>query len=111
MSKENRGNGFLGQIEGMCAVWPEEGKVTREEVADLLWFFIYGQNVLSQLGRDLRGYSFRQRETTCLLVVRSSLGDTQQVAFTTGRTPTDCVSIFRRKWDEGTCQWSLDKYA
>jgi hypothetical protein len=77
----------------------------------LVWFFLYGENVLSQIGRTWRGCSFRQSETTCLLTVRSSYNGIPDVVFITGRNPTDCVLLFAKKWHADTLAWYPDKYA
>jgi len=84
--------------------------VTEQELRALVWFLNYGQNVFSQVGRDWRGCTFRQSESTCLLVVKSALGPIPQVAFVTGRTPIDCVVIFCKKWHGDTVSWVPDQY-
>lgn len=103
--------GVSTQLDSLLESWPIQGPVTRREAESLLWFFVYGQNVLSESGRDWTGAVFRQRETTCLLVVKSRYGETQDVVFVTGRTPTDCVVLFRKKYLEESLQWIPDRYA
>jgi hypothetical protein len=85
--------------------------LTNQELRALVWFFLYGQNVFSQVGRDWVGCVFRQRELECLLVVKSRREGTQQVAFVTARTPIDCVWVFCKKWYADTVAWSEDKFA
>lgn len=85
--------------------------ITPTELRALVWFFIYGENVLSQIGGTWRGCSFRQNETTCLLVVKATIDDLPQVAFITARTPTDCVVTFCKQWHADRVKWNNDKYA
>lgn len=92
---EYRDNRVISELEHRC----------------LVWFFVYGENVLSQIGWRWRGAVFRQRETQCMLVVKSGTDEVPRVAFVTGRTPTDCVRIFCRQWHNDTCAWYDDKYA
>lgn len=95
IDKEYRDNRVLTELEHRC----------------LVWFFLYGQNVLSQKGMVWRGCVFRQEETSCLLVVKAGPVDTPQVGFVTGRTPIDCVRIFCRRWHDETQEWYEDKFA
>lgn len=85
--------------------------VSETELRALVWFFEYGQNVFSQVGRDWVGCTFRQKETTCLLVVKARLNGTQEVVFVTDRTPIGCVRTFCKKWHADTLRWVPDQYA
>ena len=85
--------------------------LSEEEIRALVWFLHYGQNVYSQSGRDWTGATFRQRETTCLLVAKSRLGDIPQVVFVTDRTPVGCILAFAKQWEADTLTWVPDKYA
>lgn len=85
--------------------------ITELEMRCLVWFFLYGESVFSQFGRTWRGCTFRQSEEQCLLCVKSSWGDTQDVVFITARNPIDCVRIFCRKWHDDTLVWHVDRYA
>ena len=84
--------------------------LSEQELRSLVWFFLYGENVFSQVGRSWAGAVFRQREQGCLLVVKSRLGDVPQVVFLTARTPVDCVRVFCRKWHSDSLQWVEDQY-
>lgn len=85
--------------------------LTEQELRALVWFFLYGENVLSQIGWTWRGCTFRQSETTCLLVVKSGTKDTPQVAFFTDRNPIGCVLGFCKAWHNDRVKWSADQYA
>ena len=90
----------------------KDGRVVSErEHRALVWFLVYGENVFSQIGHTWRGCSFRQSDTTCLMTVKGGTKSIPQVAYVTGRTPTDCVVIFCRKWHGDRVQWFPDKYA
>lgn len=102
---------ILEYLKTIDAGMKDQRVVTETELRALVWFFEYGLNVFSQLGRSWRGCSFRQGETTCSFVVRSGIGDTQDVAFITGRNPMDCVLIFCKKWHNDTLAWYPDRYA
>lgn len=80
------------------------------DLASLLWFFVYGQNVYSEFGGTWTGCSFRQDEQLCLLTCRREQAGVAQVAFTTARTPTDCVRLFCQRYREELVQWRRDKY-
>lgn len=83
---------------------------TQLELRSLVWFFTYGQNVFSESGRDWKGATFRQDETTCLMVVKSDLDGIRQVAYITDRTPTGCIVSFCKKWHGDRVEWFKDKY-
>lgn len=84
---------------------------TALELRSLVWFFLYGENVFSEIGRTWRGATFRQQETMCLMCVKSGLDGIPQVAYVTDRTPIDCVVTFAKKWHKDTIEWNFDKYA
>jgi hypothetical protein len=84
--------------------------LTELEHRSLVWFFLYGQNVFSQIGWDWRGAIFRQKGEQCLLVVKAGTQDTPLVGFITDRTPIDCVRVFCRRWHAGTQDWYADNY-
>ena len=83
---------------------------TEREMRVLVWFYTYLFNILSEKGRLLKGHSFRQKETTCLLVVKTELDGIPQVVFVTARTPMDCMVSFCKKFYGGTLEWVTDKY-
>lgn len=85
--------------------------LTEQEHRALVWFFLYGQNVFSQIGHVWRGATFRQRETTCIMTVKGGQEGIPQVAYVTDRTPIDCVLTFAKKWHAGTVEWYEDRYA
>lgn len=99
---------YLRTIE---TTYTDQRVVSEIELRALVWFLLYGENVFSQVGRSWRGCSFRQSGETCSLVVKSGQGDALDIAYVTGRTPTDCVRIFCRKWHADTVQWYPDRYA
>jgi hypothetical protein len=85
--------------------------LTETELRSLVWFFLYGENVLSEIGWTWRGCTFRQSAETCLLVVKAGTRDTPQVAFFTARTPISCVLSFAKAWHNDRVKWSNDKFA
>ena len=102
---------IIEYLRSIDAEYKDQRVITEQELRSLVWLFLYGTNVFSQLGRDWRGVSFRQSDETCSMVVRSGFGGVLDVAFVTGRTPIDCVRIFCRKWHNDTLAWYPDKYA
>lgn len=101
---------YYSIVEPTFDGWTDHRLLSLDEAAAMVWYFVYGQNVFSQFGRDWTGCSFRQDETSCLLVSRSTIDGRRQVAFTTGRTPTDCVRVFCRRFRAGEVEWYDDKY-
>lgn len=85
--------------------------VSEQEHRALVWFFLYGQNVFSQIGHDWRGASFRQQETMCLLTVKGGTADTPLVAYISGHNPIGCVLTFCKRWHADTVEWHHDRYA
>ena len=85
--------------------------VERRELEAMVWFLVYGQNVYSQVDRDWTGCTFRQGETTCLLVAKSRRQGIPEVAFCTDRNPTGCMVAFLKGWEGDTLRWYPDKYA
>jgi hypothetical protein len=97
-------------IEGTLEGWSDYRLVDYKTMVALLWFLCYGQNVYSQSGADWTGCSFSQHPEQCLLVARREQEGIPQVAFVTGRTPTDCIQIFHRLYQEDLVQWTRDKF-
>ena len=97
-------------IEGTLEGWSDHRLVSHDEMVAMLWFLVYGQNAYSQFGADWTGCSFSQRAEQCLLVARRVEGGVPQVAFVTGRTPTDCMRIFHKLWSVDLVEWTRDKY-
>lgn len=85
--------------------------LTELEHRSLVWLLHYGQNVFSQIGMDWVGVNFRQKDTSCLMVVKAHDGDTQRVVFITGRTPTDCAVSFVKQFHRDELKWVKDKFA
>lgn len=90
--------------------WTDHRLLDKEELTAMLLFLVYGQNVYSQFSADWTGASFSQSESTCLLVARRVENGIPQVAFCTGRTPTDCMRIWWRRLRDDTLTWTRDKY-
>lgn len=85
--------------------------VTEREMRALVWFFHYGENVLSQIGWTWRGATFRQAQETCLLVVKAGTRELPRVAFFTDRHPIGCVLSFCKAWHNDRVKWTEDKFA
>jgi hypothetical protein len=78
---------------------------------DLSWLCFEWPRKLRQSGGDLRGFSFCAKPNGWLLTVRVTRNDTPEVVFINRMTPTDCVSVLRRKEREGTLTFFVDHYA
>lgn len=102
---------ILAYLRTIETTYTDQRILTETELRSLVWFFLYGQNVLSEAGDTWRGCSFRQRKTTCLLVVKGGTIDAPQVAFITDRTPTGCVLAFCKAWHNDRVKWQDDQYA
>lgn len=90
--------------------WKDHRLVDLDEMVGMLMFLVYGQNVCSQFGADWTGCSFSQSETSCLLVARRLERGVPQVAFITGRTPTDCMRLYHKRLKADLVEWVRDKY-
>jgi hypothetical protein len=77
------------------------------------WLFLSNQlgMCLRRCGWDVRGWSFSLSRDKTLLTVRVLGNDLPQVVFISCRTPTDCVSTLKRKYNAGTLTFYPDKYA
>jgi hypothetical protein len=102
---------IIEYLKHIDADYKEGRVVTPLELRALVWFFVYGQNVFSESGRDWRGATFRQDETVCIMTTKSTRDGIPEVAYTTARTPTDCVVSFCKRWHKDTVEWNFDKYA
>lgn len=90
--------------------YTDQRVLSEQELRALAWFFLYGTNVFSEVGLTWKGCTFRQRETTCLLVVKADADGIPLVAYCTARTPTDCVLSFCKTWHADLVKWNDDKY-
>jgi hypothetical protein len=84
--------------------------LTPEEHAALVWYAVYAFDEHVNLNVEWTGCSFSQKDGSVLMVSRREEQGIPQVAFITGRTTTDCIRIFRRRWAEGTLEWFRDKF-
>ena len=98
---------YVRAIKPSEADWRPEDE---QQLRCLYYFFTYVLEGISHSGNGVWRCSFRQRETTCLLVVGRVQGDIPQVVFITGRTPTDFILIYIRKLVNDTLEWQVDRY-
>lgn len=89
----------------------DEDEALERELRGLFYFFYDVLLTGPNAEREITGCSFSQRGLNTLLVVKSTIGDTQQVAYVTEKFPTGCVLTFGRQRLEGRLKWHSDKYA
>lgn len=89
----------------------DQDELLERELRALFYFFhevlMRGPN----LEREYTGCSFSQRGLNTLLVVKSVLGDIQQVAFVTAKYPIDCVVTFGKLDLDDKVKWHEDRFA
>lgn len=84
-----------------------------ESRRDLLAWYYFATKCIHTLvkpGWSFDGCSLSQKGNMCLLVQKATHEGTPLVAYTTGRTPTDCVRIFCRRWLQERVEWHSDKF-
>lgn len=101
---------ILERLRTIEAAGNDHREASDQDLRVLWWLHTYMWNECSQFSMELRGWSFRPEQETCRLTVRVRMEGIPRVAFTTGRTPTDCAVIFCRKFYNDTVQWYDDKY-
>jgi hypothetical protein len=102
---------IIEYLRTIDAEYSDHRIVSEQEMRCLVWYFLYVQNVLSQFSMSWRGCSFRQSDDFCLLVTKVVRAGVNEVVYTSGRTPLDCVRIFTRKWHQDTLEYVPDKFA
>lgn len=90
--------------------WEDQRVIETDDLEDLLTFFVYGRNVLSQNGMRLAGFSFRHKQDQTLLSIKVRENGTPLIVFITGPTPMGCVSRFLSLADTDRLAWVRDKY-
>ena len=102
---------WLETIEEELSLLPVDGCISRDSVRTWYRFNEYIVNLLDPLGIVWRGYTVKGQGQLTLLVMKVAIDDIPQVAFVTGRTPTDCMSIFLAQLEDRRVAWRPDKYA
>lgn len=100
----------VSRVYDVVEQWKDGREITKPELAALLSFVLYGENVLSQLGRPSTGFSVRHSEWETMLTVRTCHDGVHEVVFVSGRTIVDCVRVFWKKLCADALEWRFDRY-
>ena len=103
-------NPYIEQFDKALETWGDQRFATREQVRDLLMFFLYLVNLTEADGWTYDGHSLNVGSPFCRLVVRGTIDGVPHVVFTSGRTPMGCIHIFLRKLDNGWLEWQVDRF-
>ena len=76
-----------------------------------VWFHSYLHNELLDLGGELVGYTFRQKQLLTLLVVKARFEGIQRVVFVSANSDVGCMQILFRMIRREELDWKKDKYA
>lgn len=88
----------------------EYGGEYSNDVEDLLLLYQYGQEVHSQNGLGLCGFSFRQKNGNTLMTIKVMESGVPLVAFVTAHTPTGCVARYWQMFVGDRLNWRKDQY-
>lgn len=98
------------EVQAATEQWTDERMKEGQDLDDLLIFWVYLPNVLSQLGFRYKGYQLRQTRDSWLLVVKVTDGTVPLVVFETAGTPMGCIRMFVRQLNDDRITWNKDKY-
>lgn len=98
------------EVQSALEQWDDHRVMHADDIEDLVLFWRYVPNVLSQTGKKFRGYQVRQRDGSWLMTVKVTEGSTPLVVFLTSGTPTGCVRLFVSQLDDERLVWHRDKY-
>lgn len=102
--------GILKQLRTIDAKYVDQRAVSEQDLRLYVWFHEYLYNEILDLGGQERGYTFRERGDTCLLIYKATFDDIPQVVFVTSQTPVGCMRIFCRQFYADKLRWTNDKY-
>lgn len=101
---------LLERLRSVTLDLTDQRYVSEQEVRLYVWFHEMLFDEIINLGGAERGYVFRQRGETCLLVYKATFDGIPQVVFVTGGNPVDCIRILFRQFYGETLKWVKDKY-
>lgn len=93
--------GYSAETQALRETWGQ----------DWLWLCYEWPRKLRQAGGDFRGFSFCAKPNEWLLSVRVVRDGIPEVVFVNKKDPTGCVSTLRRKENEGTLHFFVDRFA
>lgn len=97
-------------VQAAMEQWSDQRVILADDLEDLLLFWRYVPNALSQLGMRLLGFQLRQRDGQYLLTVKVAQGSTPLVTFLTAASTMGCVRLFVSQLDDDRLSWHRDKY-
>ncbi len=103
-------DGILTQLRTIDSKYVDQRAVSEQDLRLYVWFHEYLFNEILELGGLERGYTFRQKAETCLLIYKATFDNIPQVVFLTARTPVGCIRILCRQFYAETLRWTKDKY-
>lgn len=110
MAESEKSNPHIQAVEAALEQWQDNRLISREDIRVWYEFNNYLVNLAEADGWTYDGQSFTKKEPMSTLVVRGTHGNIPHVAFTSGRTATECMRSFLRKMREGWLEWSVDRY-
>jgi hypothetical protein len=81
-----------------------------EQVFDVILWALYGQDVLSQSGKGVYGWNFRQSNGRMTLVIKAIESGVPLVAFVTAITPIGCIEQMFDLVEKEKLRWQRDRY-
>jgi hypothetical protein len=100
----------LDAVKGCLEEVDDHRLWTQEELEGSLWYLRFLGRGMVNSKQGLTGFSLSQRDGGWLLVSRREEDGIQQVAFTNGRTPMDCMRLFLYGFGNDAISWYKDKY-
>lgn len=101
---------YIYSVQAATEQWTDQRVIDAVSLESLLLFWVYGPNVLSQLGFELLGAVFRQKQDQTLMTVKARENGTPLVVFITSKNPIACVSRFFDLLEDERLVWRKDKY-
>lgn len=101
---------ILYELGAAMEQWTDARVISTLHLENLLMFYIYTPEVLSQFGIQLLGHSWRQKNGQTLLTVKVKEKDTPLVGFITSDTPIGCMVRFLDLLEDDRLNWVRDRY-
>lgn len=101
----------LERLRSIDHTYVDQRYISEQDIRLYVWFHEHLFNEILNVGGQERGYTFRQRGETCLLIYKATFEGVHQVVFLTASTPIGCIRILFRQFYAEKLRWVSDKYA
>lgn len=101
---------FWDRVQQALKAFPEEGALTRSEVAVWARWHLGIVNQMEATGWQYRGMTLKYQGWKSLLVVKATHEGTPYVAFITERDTTACMRAYMRMFDQDRVKWKKDQF-